>query len=87
MRKYDLSWRELRNSGDNGWEKSTWLKQILNFVLAMIVFYFIIGFFSLLLIAHGADISYMSFWHEPWRQIFKLLEFLPKEVVPNGVLV
>lgn len=85
MGKYDLGWRDFQNSG-NWAEESTWPKQIMKIFLVAVVFYLIIGLFSLLAIAAGADISYMPFWHEPWRIIFSL--FLKgKGVVPSGISV
>lgn len=86
--RYGLGWRELNVLEEGYWEeKSTWPKQITNVLLALVIFYLIIGFFSLLAIAHGYHFSYMPFWHEPWRWLFNLaglLPNLPKEVIPNG---
>jgi len=69
----------------NGWEwdKSTWPKEVVKFFLVVAIFYFIIGFFSLLAITHGYHISYIPVFHEPWRLAFKLLGLLKE--VPNGI--
>jgi hypothetical protein len=36
------------------------------------MFYFVIGFFSIVGVAMGQDVSYMPFWHAPWKWFFSI---------------
>jgi len=62
------------------------IQEVVSFLVFLICSYLIIGFFSLVAISEGYDISYMPFWHEPWRWIFQLFDVsgAGKEVMPNG---
>jgi hypothetical protein len=36
------------------------------------MFYFVIGFFSIVGVMMGQDVPYMPFWHAPWKWLFSL---------------
>lgn len=48
----------------------------LTLLALFIIFYLIMSTGSLIQIAAGEDISYMSFWHDPWRWLVKLFGIL-----------
>lgn len=51
-------------------------KEVFNFLMLCVVFYLVIGFFSLMAMGYGYNISYMPFWHAPWEWLSQLLEWL-----------
>ena len=51
-------------------------KDYLTTLALFIIFYLIVSVGSLMQVAAGEDILYSSFWHWPWRWIFKLFGIL-----------
>ena len=47
-------------------------KDYLTVLALFLVFYLIMSAGSLMQVATGEDITYSSFWHGPWKLIFKL---------------
>ena len=82
MGLYDVGWREIQD-GKGYHEKSNWSEFILNCLLILVGGYCFWGIVSFAAIAAGYDISYMPFWHEPWKWLLQATGVL-KEVVPNG---
>jgi len=72
MEKYGLGWRDLRKQSQLNQLKSIW-SDFTDFILFSIVIYIIISGFSLIAVAMGEDVPYISFWHAPWRFLFQLL--------------
>lgn len=90
MEKYSLGWKEWKDLHRHQLQpvsSGSWWGAVRNFILFALIMYLLIGGFSLLGVAFGEDIPYMPFWHEPWRQLFKLIGFLSREVMPNGIPV
>jgi hypothetical protein len=46
---------------------------VLNFISLVVAMYLFVGLMSLLGVAIGQESSYAPFWHEPWKQLFRLL--------------
>lgn len=70
MEKYGLGWKDLNRRQPVSSE--SWWDVILNLILLVPIIYILIGGFSLLVMAAGEDVPYMSFWHAPWWWLFHL---------------